>query len=152
MESGAPPIEPQKLKLRAVDTDDLDVLAAFLQDAIANVSEMAYLPEERRFVLVVCRFLWERALISDDADVFERVSCAITVEAVNEPKYRGFSLKDRHRQMPLLTATFEDGAVLLTFGGNAAVKLAVDRLDLRIEDFGDCWPTTQKPAHENAPS
>lgn len=147
MEVAEPQSEFPPLKLRAIDREDLAVLAAFLQDAIVNVSEMAYLPQERRFVLVVCRFLWERALTAADDDVFERVSCAITVEAVNEPKFRGFSLKDRNRLMPLLTATFEDGAVLMTFGGNAALKLSVDGLDMRIEDFGPCWPTTQKPDH-----
>jgi hypothetical protein len=52
--------------------------------------------------------------------------------------------------MPLLTATFDDGAVMLTFGGGAALKLAVGRLDLRIEDFGECWPTRQIPQHGSA--
>ena len=141
------PSAPEHLKLRAIDQDDLEVIAAFLQDAIAGVSEMAYLPDERRFVLVVSRFRWERALDAPAEDVFERVSCAITIEAAQEPKYRGFSLTDRSRMMPLLTVVFEDGAVVLTFGGDAAVKLAVDGLDLRMEDFGSGWPTKQKPEH-----
>jgi hypothetical protein len=139
--------EPERLKLRAVDAEDMAVLAAFLQDAIVNVAEMAFLPEERRFVLMACRFRWERAVADDATGVFERVSCAITVEGVDQPKYRGFSMKERGRVMPILTATFEDGAVMLTFGGNAALKLAVDRLDFRIEDFGECWPTRQLPRH-----
>jgi hypothetical protein len=146
------PVKDEPLKLRAIDKQDLAVLAAFLQDAIANVSEMAYLPESRQFVLVVCRFRWERVVAGDIGDIFERVSCAVTIDGVDEPKYRGFSLKERSRLMPLLTVTFEDGAVLLTFGGNAALKLAVDALDLRIEDFGSCWPTKQKPEHENSGS
>jgi hypothetical protein len=143
----APPPEPDRLKLRAVDAEDLAVLAAFLQDAIANVSEMAFLPEERRFVMIVCRFRWERAVQDAPDDIFERISCAISIEGVDQPKYRGFSIKDRGHLMPLLTATFEDGAVVITFGGGAALRLAVDRLDLRIEDFGPCWPTKQMPRH-----
>jgi len=140
------------LKLRAIDSDDLSVLAAFLQDAIADVSDMAYLPEERRFALVVCRFRWERALTALPEEAFERISCAITIDGVNGPKYRGFSLKQRNRLMPLLTATYDDEAVLLTFGGGAALKLPVDRLDFRMEDFGTCWPTKQKPQHGNGQS
>ena len=157
MEDGAPPPMPDQgseagpLKLRAIDTEDLAVLAAFLQDAIANVSEMAYLPEERRFVLAVCRFRWERALSETPEEVFERVSCAVTIEEVEDPKYRGFDLKERNRTMPLLTVTFDGAAVLLTFGGDAALKLPVSGLDLRIEDFGECWPTKQKPEHGNIP-
>ncbi len=135
------------IKLRAIDQEDLAVLAAFVQDAIVSVSDMAYLPDERRFVIAVCRFRWERA-VENFEEVFERVTCAITIDHVQQPRYRGFSLKERSRLMPLLTVTYEDGAVLLTFGGDAALKLPVDRLDLRIEDFGQCWPTRQKPKHE----
>jgi len=149
MDAAEPSPEPKRIRLRAVDAEDLKVLAAFLQDAIADVSEMAFLPGERRFALVVCRFRWERALSASPEEAFERVSCAITIEHVDQPKYRGFSLKDRGRLMPLLTATVEDGAVLLTFGGDAAIRLPVERLDFRMEDFGSCWPTTQIPEHEN---
>ena len=155
MEDGAPPpdqgSEANPLKLRAIDTEDLAVLAAFLQDAIANVSEMAYLPDDRKFVLAVCRFRWERALSETPEEIFERVSCAVTIEGVDDPKYRGFGLKERNRTMPLLTVTYDGAAVLLTFGGDAALKLPVSGLDLRIEDFGECWPTKQKPEHGNIP-
>ena len=79
------------------------------------------------------------------------MSCAVTIEGVDDPKYRGFGLKERNRTMPLLTVTYDGAAVLLTFGGDAALKLPVSGLDLRIEDFGECWPTKQKPEHGNIP-
>ncbi len=147
----SPEAEPERLKLRAIDAEDLAVLAAFLQDAIADVSEMAYLPAERRFVMVVCRFRWERAVKAKPEEVFERVSCAISIEGAAPPQYRGFDLmKDRGLLMPLLTTTYEDGTVFLTFGGDAALRIPVAALDLRMEDFGSCWQTKQKPKHENS--
>ena len=149
MADDAPVSGEQPLKLRAVDIQDLAVVSAFLQDSIANVSEMAYLPEQRVFVLAVCRFRWERAVSASPEQIFERVSCAITINNVDTPKYRGFSLKDRHRTMPLLAITFDDSEVTLTFGGEAAVRLPVGGLDLRVEDFGKCWPTKTKPEHGN---
>ena len=151
MADDAPVSGEQPLKLRAVDIQDLAVVSAFLQDSIANVSEMAYLPEQRLFVLAVCRFRWERAVSASPEQISERVSCAITIDDVDAPKYRGFSLKDRHRTMPLLAITFDDGEVTLTFGGEAAVRLPVTGLDLRAEDFGKCWPTKTKPEHGNIP-
>jgi hypothetical protein len=149
MADDAPVSGEQPLKLRAIDIQDLAVVSAFLQDSIANVSEMAYLPEQRLFVLAVCRFRWERAVSASPEQIFERVSCAITINDVDTPKYRGFSLKDRHRTMPLLAITFDDAMVTLTFGGEAAVRLPVTGLDLRVEDFGKCWPTKTKPEHGN---
>ncbi|MGY9006559.1 MAG: DUF2948 family protein, partial [Alphaproteobacteria bacterium] len=50
----------EPLKLRAIDSDDLDVLGAFLQDALVPVCDMQFIPDERRFVLVANRFCWER--------------------------------------------------------------------------------------------
>jgi hypothetical protein len=151
MADDAPVAGEQPLKLRAIDIQDLAVVSAFLQDSIANVSEMAYLPEQRLFVLAVCRFRWERAVSASPEQIFERVSCAITINDVDTPKYRGFSLKDRHRTMPLLAITFDEAEVTLTFGGEAAVRLPVTGLDLRVEDFGKCWPTKTKPEHGNIP-
>jgi len=142
-----PPPDPERLKLRAVDEEDLGVLAAFLQDAIACVGEMAYLPDQRRFALAVCRFRWERAIRESPDSVFERVECAVTMEGVEDPQYRGFDLRERSRLMPILTVTWGEGVLLLTFGGGAALRLKADRLDLRMEDFGPCWPTTHKPQH-----
>jgi hypothetical protein len=151
MADDAPAPGEQPLKLRAIDIQDLAVVSAFLQDSIANVSEMAYLPEQRLFVLAVCRFRWERAVSASPEQIFERVSCAITINDVDTPKYRGFSLKDRHRTMPLLAITFDDSEVTLTFGGEAAVRLPVGDLEVRVEDFGKCWPTKTKPEHGNIP-
>jgi len=47
------------LRLLARDEEDLAVISAILQDALIPVSEMAYLPDERRFALVANRFRWE---------------------------------------------------------------------------------------------
>jgi hypothetical protein len=143
--------DDQPLKLRAVDAQDLAVVSAFLQDSIANVSEMAYVPDQRMFALAVCRFRWERAVSPSPEKIFERVSCAVTIQDAGTPKYRGFELRDRHRTMPLLAITYDGDEVMLTFAGDAAVRLQVSKLDLRAEDFGECWPTKTKPEHGNIP-
>ena len=148
----SPPQEPERLKLRAIDDEDLAVLAAFLQDSIACVGEMAYLPEARQFVLVVSRFCWERAVRDNTERLYERVECAITLEGVDEPQFRGFRLRERSRLMPLLTLGWYEGAVMLTFGGGAALRLKAAKLDLRMEDFGPCWPTRYKPEHDREAS
>ena len=44
------------LRLKAVDGDDLSVIAACLQDALIPLSEMAYLADEQRFLAAFTRF------------------------------------------------------------------------------------------------
>ena len=50
------------LKLIALDTEDLNVLSAHLQDAVLRVADMAYLPKERRFAVILNRFDWQKAV------------------------------------------------------------------------------------------
>ncbi|MEX2632114.1 MAG: DUF2948 family protein [Tistlia sp.] len=48
-----------RLKLRAHDATDMDVIASVLQDALVPLTEVTFLRRDRRFVMVVNRFLWE---------------------------------------------------------------------------------------------
>src|SRR5262249_27442003 len=41
-----------ELKLIALDADDLSVLSAHMQDALVRVSDLAWLPAQKRFVAV----------------------------------------------------------------------------------------------------
>ena len=49
------------LRLQAREPDDLEIVSAMLQDAVIAVRDMAFLPAERRFVMVANRFRWEDA-------------------------------------------------------------------------------------------
>ncbi len=46
------------LKLAALDTEDLTVISAHLQDAILRPEDLTYLAGEQRFLMVVRRFDW----------------------------------------------------------------------------------------------
>jgi hypothetical protein len=149
---------PSRLKLRALDEEDLAVVSANLQDAIAPVGDMAWLAEERAFVLVVNRFMWEAEALEDDpfeadeplAPIFHRVNCAVRFEGVTGVRYRDFDPKDRGRLLSLLALEADPGApgaVMVLFAGGAALRIEVERLDCRLEDIGSPWPTTRRPAH-----
>ena len=50
------------LRLRAESPEDLAVMAALLQDAVAQTSEIAWTRRKHRFSLLLSRFRWEDAL------------------------------------------------------------------------------------------
>ncbi len=78
------------LKLRAEDEEDLAVVSTILQDALVPVGEMAYLPEEKRFVLVANRFKWEAPPLSGGR-LYERAHVGIAfdeVEGGQDPRLR----------------------------------------------------------------
>ena len=49
----------EKLKLSALDAEDLDVISAAVQDSLVAVRDCAWFADEKRFVLLLNRFCWE---------------------------------------------------------------------------------------------
>ena len=86
------------LRMRAVDAIDLSVVAAHLQDAIAQVGDMAYQPSKRRFALMLNRFMWEdlsAPTIGAKADKdapFRRVRSAMHFDGVQRVQHQGLRL------------------------------------------------------------
>jgi hypothetical protein len=138
----------QPLKLRAADIEDLTVLAACLQDAILPISDIAYLPQERRFTFVANRFRWERR---DGENSFERINCGVNFNAVRGAQLKRIDRHDRSLLLDLLTLSaeeIEDGfAVSLICADDRVIRLELDRLDITAEDYGLSWPATAEPHH-----
>jgi hypothetical protein len=136
------------LKLKAEDAEDLRAIAAVTQDAIAPLHDLAFLPDERRFVIALNRFCWESD--ADTADgVFERTNCGLCFEHVTRAETRGFEGKRRDDMLVLLTMTEAGGKVTLSFAGGHDLRLTVDRLECRMDDFGEPWPTKTRPHHQS---
>lgn len=147
------------LRLHAVDGDDLQVFAAYLQDSVARVADMAYLPQKRRFAVAVNRFKWEdvQGGPGPQADAnapYRRVRTAVHFDSVLWAKTQGVNLADKDAVLNLLTLYWEPGeegagAVTLTFSGQAAVRLGVECIDGWLTDISAPWPTGQIPLHGN---
>lgn len=160
----------ERLKLRAKDGEDFEVLSAVLQDALVAVSDMTQLPRERRFVMVANRFRWEtRAPLDDfpdqpgqhiperegdarfeDVPLYERVHCGVTFDRVKSVQYRGFRKSGSDRILNLLALVRDDEGVTLQFSENAALRLRGPRVVCHLEDLGDPWPTRWRPDHVKA--
>ena len=135
--------------------DDLAVISACLQDALIPVGDIAYLPQEKSFVLVANRFRWEgdrRATIG--AEGCERILSLVAFDAVEGVLYRGFRRDARERLLSLLAVRPEiegdrdGGAIHLDFSGGAGIRLTVGRILCRLKDVGLPWPTAWRPAHD----
>ena len=48
-----------ELTLAAEDAEDLEIISARLQDAVAPLKELVWLPRKRRFAALLNRFKWE---------------------------------------------------------------------------------------------
>lgn len=134
-------------------------MAAYLQDAVVPVEDMAFQPGDEtmpgEFVLVAHRFRWEMLGPQEQpvaGDRYERVLCGITFQGVYRARLSGIDRRrDRDDFLDLLTvrAAEGDGAahVELIFAGDKAIRLEVARTDIVAEDFGEPWPTIFRPHH-----
>ncbi len=138
---------PGGLRLAARDPDDLAVIAGCLQDAIVPIADVAYLPEEKRFVLVANRFRWEEAEGPKRGAEYERTNCGVSFDGVTGVKSRGIDLRQREDMLSLLTVRAEEGAVVLVFAGGGEIRIETGEIACRLEDIGESWPTRWRPSH-----
>ncbi len=137
------------LKLRAIDADDLAVISTILQDALVPVAEMAWLPDERRFVLVLNRFRWEPDEVGGRAN-YERILTGLCISGVARVQRRGFSPADGERILVLLALRAEGQAIYLDFSGGSSIRLDTGGIECRLDDMGEPWPTQWRPRHDVA--
>ena len=142
------------LQLRAEDAEDLAIFSTFLQDALVPLSDMKYERAARRFILAVNRFRWAAARPGLEQEaIYERVACAVTIEEVSGVTVRGIDQQRPDRLLELLAILTGEPpetpgtTVLLVFAGGGRIKLDVDRIRCRLEDFGESWPTRWRPRH-----
>jgi hypothetical protein len=141
------------LRLKAVDSDDLSVIAACLQDALIPLSEMVYLAGEHRFLAAFTRF--RRECLADPAgcDGLTQCQSVLVFHEVEAVRHYGLDTRFGGVRLELLTMfaePAEGGAceVTLVFAGDAAIRLRTRALRATLEDFGEPWPAPVPPAHE----
>ena len=132
----------EAVRLRAQDIDDLAVLSALVQDALVPLVDMAYLPEERRFVLAVNRFRWEHKAEPT------RTHSLLSFREVDSVQSRGMDRGRPNHIHALLSLAYADNVAQAEFADGGSLRLTVKALDCLLEDVGEPWPAVQVPEHD----
>jgi hypothetical protein len=140
-----------QLKLIAFDQADLRIISAQLQDAVLKAADMAWRPHEKRFVAILNRFDWSRALGRDKQ--LQRRQCAFRLERVLKAQLSGIDPKSA-AVLSLLAIQFEPtapdnpaGVVTLFFAGDSAIRLQVECIEAELRDLGPVWGASAQPSH-----
>ena len=139
-----------KLRLKAADIEDLAVLAACLQDARIPLKEMVYLPDQRRFVAVFTRYRRELQVDPGSCEGLTECQAGVVFEGIESVKHRGLDPAAPDKELGLLTIATEPGRthelhIDLVFEGDGQVQLRTDRIDARLDDFGEPMPCKVTP-------
>lgn len=135
------------LKLLALEPADLEILSAHTQDAVARVGDAEWLPKEKRFVLALNRFVWEKGKGKP-----ERRRSVLVFSRVEKVRSHHVSRADGEAVISLLAMTFEpgeapSGEVALILSGGGEIRLGVECLEVSLTDLGGAWETASRPAH-----
>ena len=137
-----------RLKLSAADAEDLGILSARLQDAVAQLKNVTWLPKKRRFAAVVNRLQWE-------AGGKTRVRAGLHFDGVLKVQSHKVKLGAGDAVVSLLALRFEPngsedpgGAIEIVLAGGGAIRLTVECIDAELSDMTDAWAARGKPDHE----
>lgn len=140
-----------ELKLLALDTDDLGVISAHMQDAVFKVGDVRWSPSEGNFSLAANRFVWEKA--GEKRKGFERHRAALVFKRVEAVRSTGIDRNRADDVLSLLAITFTrkgegpEGLVELVLSGSATIALDVECIEVALADIGGAWETASKPRH-----
>lgn len=139
------------LRLAAMDEEDLKVISACVQDAVIRTGDMEYLPKERRMVVALNRFVWEKPA-DGKRTRFERRRSVLHFDRVESVASAGINRSEPGQVLLLLAVTFNPeeaptGIVELHFSGGAGLRLKAECIEARLTDLGSAWETRHKPAH-----
>jgi hypothetical protein len=143
-----------ELKLVALDTDDIEVVSAHVQDALVKVADIFWQPREHRFVMALNRFDWMTAVdarLDAKAD-YRRCRTALRFERVLACKCRNLDQSDKGARLNLLAVEFAErdapsGTVTLTFSGGGVIRLEVECLEAELADLGEVSSAAICPDH-----
>lgn len=135
------------LRLLAQDAEDLAVLSAALQDAVAKIGDIHWDAQARTLTLACNRFRWEAG-----GKTGERVRSALQLGDVTSVQARNLKRDAKGAIVELLSISFEPGeapggTVLLTFAGGGDLRVGVDCLDVVLADVSEPWATPRRPGH-----
>lgn len=137
------------LRMIAEDEDDLQIIAACLQDALVPLSGMNYDQETGTFHLIANRFCWEcDPEILEGDSFYKRVPTGLAFHQVIEIKKKDLDLQNKNELINLLTIHDENiNSIHLIFSGGAEIRLTVDKISCHLKDVDEPYHTCNKPCH-----
>ena len=140
-----------KVTLAAADAEDLEAISARLQDAVAHVKDLVYLPKSRRFAGLFNRFKWESAGKHGGA----RVRTGLHIDGVLSARATHLKRSNPDAVASLLAIRFSPnsaddpgGTIELIFAGGGALRLEVECIAAELTDLSGEWAALGRPVHE----
>jgi hypothetical protein len=138
------------VKFVVFEEEDLEVVSTHLQDAVVKVADVHWRPAEKRLVVGLNRFDWERA--QSERPEYRRRRAALRFERVQSCKCRSVNPAGKDAVLNLLAVEYSKtqapaGIITLIFSGGGVLRLEVECLEAELADLGPVWTAAACPRH-----
>ena len=129
------------MKLNAIDTEELKIIATVLQDGLIEVNDVKYLPSIRTFIVMITRFMWEEKIVNKTNN---RTKAVLVFEDVLAVHSKNIDQMNKTKVLELLTFNFyynksKNIEIELLFNNDATIKLETEVVQAKLEDQGESW-------------
>tara|TARA_Y100000992_G_C21082321_1_gene403958 strand:+ start:183 stop:626 length:444 start_codon:yes stop_codon:yes gene_type:complete len=145
-------MDVKNLKLIARTEEDLRVVSAHLQDAIANIADIANLEKNKIFLLQLNRFMWEDV----EKGVFrknKRIRTVLKFENVISVNSKNINQSKKDTFLDFLTIETNkmpdnNYEMKIVFAGDSIIKVVSEVIEVTLDDQGNAWDTKNMPKHK----
>lgn len=138
--------DTKKLRLRATGQDELEIIAAAVQDAIFAVGQARFDARGRSFTLRLSRFRHE-------SDSTSRIESGLRLDGVLNVRSQAVSLDTPEAFAVILGLEFvptdaPSGLLNITLAGGGVLQVYIEAIDMTLADIGEAKATKRVPTHD----
>ena len=140
-----------QLKLIGKNIEDLKTISAYCQDSIVKIKDLVYLKENKIFIMMLSRFMWEDI----EKGVFrnyKRIKSVLKFNFIESVLAKNINQQQKNRNLELLAikSNYNQNNLYdtsLIFSGNNIILLKSEEIDVMLDDQEYFWEVKHSPKH-----
>ena len=140
-----------RLKLIGKNIEDLKTISAYCQDSIVKIKDLIYLKENKIFILMLSRFMWED-LEQGVFRNYKRIKSVLKFNFIENVLAKNIKQQQKNRNLELLAikSNYNQNNLYdtsLIFSGNNMILLKSEEIDVMLDDQEYFWEVKHSPKH-----
>jgi len=141
-----------RLKLIGKNIEDLKTISAYSQDSIVKIKDIVYLKENKIFIVMLSRFMWED-LEKGVFRNYKRIKSVLKFNFIENVLAKNINQQQKNRNLELLAikSNYDQNNLYdinLIFSGNSIILLKSEEIDVMLDDQEYFWEVKYSPKHK----
>ena len=140
-----------RLKLIGKNIEDLKTISAYCQDSIIKINDLVYLKENKMFIMMLSRFMWED-IEKGMFRKYKRIKSVLKFNFIENVLAKNINQQHKNRNLELLAikSNYNQNNLYetsLIFSGNNIILLKSEEIDVMLDDQEYFWEVKRSPKH-----